>query len=174
MEVTLVNESQSLTHQNYPECGVSKNSLLRKDIGKRSRCAYEAKGTDIAPYCKKPKMECTKFLHLRHPRRKQIPDSLAEATKKNVFWMMSHHKSPTRTYLLVEWNSKHFQGSKRMQKIWHLSPINQLLSSDTVVKQQKRKKTSETAKVQNFSEECRKTTILVTYNLAIGEKAIQI
>ena len=99
---------------------------------------------------------------------------LAEATKKDVFWMMSHHKSPTRTYLLVEWNSKHFQGSKRMQKIWHLSPINQLLSSDTVVKQQKHKKTSETAKVQNFAEECRKKTLLVTYNLAIAEKAIQI
>lgn len=61
-----------------------------------------------------------------------------------------------------------------MQKIWHLSPINQLLSSDTVVKQQKHKKTSETAKVQNFAEECRKKTILVTYNLAIAEKAIQI
>lgn len=49
-----------------------------------------------------------------------------------------------------------------------------MLSSDTVVKQQKHKKTSETAKVQNFAEECRKKTILVTYNLAIAEKAIQI
>ena len=50
LEVKLVNKSQSLTHQNLPECSVSKNSQSRKNKGKRLRRAYKAKGTDIAPY----------------------------------------------------------------------------------------------------------------------------
>ena len=51
-----MNESQSLTHQNHPNCSVSKTSQRKKDAGKRPRRSYEAKGTEVAPYRKKPKM----------------------------------------------------------------------------------------------------------------------
>ena len=49
LEVTHVNESQNLTHQNHLGRSISKNSKSRKDIGKIPRRAYEAKGTDIEP-----------------------------------------------------------------------------------------------------------------------------
>ena len=167
VEVTPVNESQSLTDENHLECIISKNSQSRKDTGKRRRRAYEAKGTDIAPYRKKPKMECTEFLPLKDPRRKQIPDSLAEAKKKDIIWMMSHHTYPTRTPLWLGRDSKHFQESKPMQKIWYLSPINESPTSDAVV--------AETlATAQKVAEECGKRTISVNYDLAIAKKAMQI
>ena len=49
LEVTHVNESQKLTHQNHLGWSISKNSKSRKDKGNIPRRAYEAKGTDIAP-----------------------------------------------------------------------------------------------------------------------------
>lgn len=49
LEVTQVNESQKITHQNHLGWSISKNSKSRKDIGKIPRRAYETKGTDIAP-----------------------------------------------------------------------------------------------------------------------------
>ena len=167
MEVTPVNQSQSLTHQNHLECSISKNRQSRKDTGQRRRRAYKVKGTDIAPYRSKPNMECTECLPLKDPRRKQIPDSLAEAKKKDILWRMSHHICPIRTPLWVGWNSKHFQESKPMQKIWYLSPVNQSPTPDAVV--------AETlARAQKVAEECGKRTASVTYDLAIAKKAMQI
>ena len=50
-----------------------------------------------------------------------------------------------------------------MKKIWYLSPINQLSTSDVVV--------AETlARTQKVAEECGKTTISVTYDLVIAKK----
>lgn len=99
-------------------------------------------------------MECTEFLSLKDPRSKQIPDSSAEANKRDILWMMSHHICPTRTTLWVGWNSKHFQDSKPMQKIWYLSSISQLPTSDAIV--------AETlARAQK-----------VSYDLAIAKKAM--
>ena len=52
-----------------------------------------------------------------------------------------------------------------MQKIWHLSPINQLSTFDAVV--------AETlARAQKIAEECGKRTVSLTYDLAVAKKAM--
>ena len=61
---------------------------------------YKAKGTDISPYCNKLKMECTEFLPLKDPRKKQ-------AKRKGILWMMGHYTYVAPTPLWVECNSKH-------------------------------------------------------------------
>ena len=160
LEVTPVNESQNLTHQNHLECSISKNSQSRKNTGKRCRRAYEAKGTDIAPNRKKPKMECTEFLPLKDPRMKQIPDSLAEAKKKDILWMMSHHTCPTRTPCGLGGKS---QRQCRKYGIYPQSINCPHLMSDVLV--------AETlARTQKVAGECGKTTTSVTYDLAIAKK----
>ena len=68
---------------------------------------YKAKGTDISPYCNKLKMECTEFLPLKDPRKKQIPLPLAEAKRKSILWMMGHYTYVAPTPLWVGCNSKH-------------------------------------------------------------------
>ena len=50
-----------------------------------------------------------------------------------------------------------------MQKIWHLSPINQLSTFDAVV--------AETlARAQKIAEECGKRTVSLTYDLAVAKR----
>ena len=81
--------------------------------------------------------------------------------------MMSHRACSTRTPLWVGLNSKHFQESKPIQKIWCLFPNQSIPTSDAVLPET-------LARAQKVAQECGKRTILVTYDLAIAKKAIQI
>ena len=103
-----------------PMC--QENEQSRKS--KRRRQAYEAKGEDIVPYRKKPKLETNDFLPLNDPKRALVPDSLADAKTRDIVWMINHHVSPNQTPLWVGWNVSTLKDSTEMQKIWYLSPIN--------------------------------------------------
>ena len=138
-----------------------------KNVKKRRR-TYEARGLEIEPYRKKPKMISKKMLPLDDRRRLLVPNTYKEARICDILWMMDFKSLPETTPMWVGWNSQLFPNTTAdMQKVWYLPQINESPTSISVV--------AETMKrAQRVASECNKKSIAVTYDLAIAKIASQL
>ena len=140
---------------------------------KKRRRAYEVNEESIQPYHKKPKMLTSTFVPMNDVRRKYVPDSLKLAREKDFLWTFNLSQSSRDNIvpMWVGWNAKisKLEGkvNNKQQQVCYLPQINESPTSVSVV--------AETMKrSQAIAEECNKSSISVTYDLAIAKIAMQL
>lgn len=134
---------------------------------KRRRRTFEGDtgSSTLALYKKKPKY-VGRLAPLDLPERKVTPESLIGARYRDIIWMVSVAIG-LHTPNWTGFNSRMFDDSTPMQKVYYLPPINQSPTSTSVV--------FETMKrAQEIASSCKQESILVTYDLAISKIAFQI
>ena len=101
------------------------------------------------------------------PKRKFVPNSYHIAKQKDLLWMFCLYLLPDTTPMWTEWSSLLEKDNTTLQKISYLPQINMSPTSNSVV--------METLKRSlKVMVETGKTSITVTYDLAIAKIALQI
>ena len=164
-EVMVQNKRVDITEESPKS--VDQETTLGKKRAKRRRRTYDAHGLEIQPYRKKPKMISDQFYPIDHPSRHTNPATSDDARIKDRLWMINLSQNASGTAMWVGWNSKFDQSAKSTQNIWYLPQINESPTSHAVV--------AETLKrAIQIADECGKTQIASTYDLAIAKMALQI
>ena len=75
----------------------------------RKRCLYEARGLNIEPYHKKPKMVKSTLLPLSDKKRTKVPNFLEKAQRHNFLWTsdLKFNRQSGDVPVWVDWNSRY-------------------------------------------------------------------
>lgn len=132
------------------------------DNGPRRRKYQSNFNSTVEPYYKSNKT--APALKGLHP---PLPIALKMALKMDKIWLFHHALAIPSTKRWFAWNSERTTDPNPMQKIAYLPTINMSPTTDAVVK-----KTLEIA--QNVAADCSQKYVIVTYDLAIANKAYKI
>ena len=139
--------------------------------GRKQRRTYEASGLDIQPYREKPKVIASNYIPLDDQRRlkdEPIESIVAESWKEDILRMTDLFiDTDMSAPMWVGWNSMLIPRDESLQKVWYLPQINMSPTSHSVVRETMRRS-------QCIANECGKTSIVVSYDLAIAKIAMQI
>ena len=143
------------------------NLLCRKTVGIKRPRKIEPSGLNIEPYRKKPKVKAVICANVDDPKMKFVPNSYHIAKQKDLLWMFCLYLLPDTTPMWTGWNSLLEKDNTTLQKMSYLPQINMSPTSNSVV--------METLKRSlKVVVETGKTSIAVTYDLAIAKIALQI
>ena len=161
-----------------PECEevqqielIEPSSEIQTAPTKRRR-AFEPSGLNIQPYRKNTKLVSSSFLPNDDPKR-LVPEDLCPHLeyrwKMDVLWMANFLVAPTHTLtpLWAGWNAIISAPVDHIHKIWYLPQINQSPTNHSVIAETLRR-------TLDIAAEAGKTSIAVTYDLAIAKIAMQI
>ena len=119
---------------------------------------------------KKTKLKIAEFLSNEDSRRKQYEQKSfsKKQLKVNFLWVIRFNLTPEKlTLLWPEWKAKIFQALKDTQKTWFLPQINHSPTNHSAEEETIRR-------LLEFVAESQKSSISVTYELAIAKVAMQI
>lgn len=139
---------------------------------RKRRRSYEPTGLSIEPYRKKPKLISSSFLGKDNTERTEIESDnngcIKESWKMDIMWMKSFLVNEEfSTPIWAGWNSLFCRYQDYIHKIWYMPQINQSPTNYSVV--------AETMKrSMKVAEEAGRSTVAVTYDLAIAKIAYQI
>ena len=147
----------------------TKSTLLRrsrKTVGIKCCRKFEPSGLNIEPYRKKLKVKAVICANVDGPKRKSVPNSYHIAKQKDLLWMFCLYLLPDTTPMWTGWNSL-LEKDNTTFLLSYLPQINMSPTSNSVV--------METVKRSlKVMVETGKTSIAVTYDLAIVKIALQI
>ena len=148
--------------------GTSASSQVTKKIKRRR--AYESTGLNIEPHRKRPKIQTSYLLSKTDKRRKKHENKETGKTKnwkKDVMWMIEYTTNKNMVPPWIAWNSIVTPTPEHIHQVWYLPQISQSPTQHSVI-----------AETMNRSlivaMEAGKTSIAVTYDLAIPKVAMQI
>ena len=166
-ELTIENKTEQVVDVNRNLDVTSASSQVIKKIKRRR--AYESTGLNIEPYRKGPKCQTSDLLPKTDKRRKELENQETGKTKnwKDAMWMTEYTTNENVVPSWIGWNSLVTATPEHKHQVWYLPQISLSPTQHCVV-----------AETMNRSlivaMEAGKTSIAVTYDLAIAKVAKQI
>ena len=97
------------------------------------RRTFEAKGLNLEPYRKNPKMDSSVFIPSDDNGRKIVPGGCTLSMLCDTMWMMTLYYHPRSTPMWIGWNARFYPTDSAIQKVLYLPQINLSPTSNTVV-----------------------------------------
>ena len=164
------------------------STVVQRSLGLKRRRLYQARGLELEPYRKRPKISDPSFLPNDHACRNLVPQSLHMANLKDILWILSLKLIPN-TPMWIGWNSFFHipENRDKKQSVWYLPQINLSPTSYTVVAEALKRSlqinlspTSYTVVAETLkrslqiANESKRDSLCVTFDLAIAKMAIKI